>query len=69
LLRAAGHSFLLLEAIDRIGGRAWTSDRQFGTPFDMGCALPAYGRPQPLGGASLSGESVAGQVIAQLSPK
>ncbi|WP_430699295.1 hypothetical protein [Mesorhizobium humile] len=23
--------------MDRIGGRAWTSDRHFGVPFDIGC--------------------------------
>jgi monoamine oxidase len=37
-LRAAGLSFKVLEAMDRIGGRAWTSDRHFGVPFDIGCA-------------------------------
>ncbi|AZO49960.1 MULTISPECIES: NAD(P)/FAD-dependent oxidoreductase [unclassified Mesorhizobium] len=37
-LSAAGLSFKLLEAMDRIGGRAWTSDRHFGVPFDIGCA-------------------------------
>ena len=37
-LRAAGLSFKLLEAMDRIGGRAWTSERHFGVPFDIGCA-------------------------------
>ncbi|TIV71286.1 MAG: FAD-dependent oxidoreductase [Mesorhizobium sp.] len=37
-LRAAGLSFTLLEAMSRIGGRAWTSDRHFGVPFDIGCA-------------------------------
>ncbi len=37
-LRAAGLSFRVFEAMNRIGGRAWTSDQQFGIPFDMGCA-------------------------------
>ncbi|RVC01376.1 FAD-dependent oxidoreductase [Mesorhizobium sp. M7A.F.Ca.AU.002.06.1.1] len=37
-LQAAGLSFTLLEAMDRIGGRAWTSDQHFGVPFDIGCA-------------------------------
>jgi monoamine oxidase len=37
-LQAAGLSFKLLEAMDCIGGRAWTSDRHFGVPFDIGCA-------------------------------
>lgn len=37
-LRAAGHSFRVVEAMDRIGGRAWTTTTDFGTPFDIGCA-------------------------------
>ena len=37
-LRAAGRSFRLLEAMDRIGGRAFTSSEHFGVPFDIGCA-------------------------------
>ncbi|WP_245525842.1 FAD-dependent oxidoreductase [Mesorhizobium sp. M00.F.Ca.ET.216.01.1.1] len=37
-LRAAGLSFRLFEAMNRIGGRAWTSDQHFGAPFDIGCA-------------------------------
>jgi monoamine oxidase len=37
-LRAAGLSFTVLEAMNRIGGRAWTSTEHFGVPFDIGCA-------------------------------
>ena len=37
-LRAAGVSFRVLEAMDRIGGRALTSSADFGVPFDFGCA-------------------------------
>ena len=37
-LRAAGVSFRVLEAMDRIGGRAWTTTTDFGVPFDIGCA-------------------------------
>lgn len=37
-LRAAGRSFKVLEAMDRIGGRAWTTSEHFGVPFDIGCA-------------------------------
>jgi len=37
-LRAAGRTFLVLEALDRIGGRAWTTSSDFGLPFDIGCA-------------------------------
>jgi len=37
-LREKGLSFIVLEAMDRIGGRAWTTDTDFGVPFDIGCA-------------------------------
>ncbi len=37
-LRADGRSVRVLEAMDRIGGRAWTSTEPFGIPFDIGCA-------------------------------
>ena len=37
-LRAAGLSFRVVEAMDRIGGRAWTTTTDFGVPFDIGCA-------------------------------
>jgi monoamine oxidase len=38
LLRGAGRSVTVLEAMGRIGGRAWTRDSDFGIPFDIGCA-------------------------------
>jgi len=38
ILREAGLSFAVLEAMGRIGGRAWTSSEHFGVPFDIGCA-------------------------------
>lgn len=38
VLRAAGKSFVVLEAMNRIGGRAYTSSEHFGVPFDIGCA-------------------------------
>ena len=38
VLRAAGKSFIVLEAMNRIGGRAWTTNEHFGIPFDIGCA-------------------------------
>ncbi|MEO3387242.1 NAD(P)/FAD-dependent oxidoreductase [Mesorhizobium sp. CAU 1741] len=38
IIRAAGLSFRMLEAMDRIGGRAHTSSDHFGVPFDIGCA-------------------------------
>ncbi len=37
-LRAAGRTFAVIEAMDRIGGRAWTTSADFGVPFDIGCA-------------------------------
>jgi len=37
-LRDAGKSFRVLEAMDQIGGRAWTTSTDFGVPFDIGCA-------------------------------
>jgi monoamine oxidase len=37
-LRAAGVECVVLEAMGRIGGRAFTSSREFGVPFDVGCA-------------------------------
>lgn len=38
VLRAGGCSVAVLEAMDRIGGRAHTSSAEFGIPFDIGCA-------------------------------
>lgn len=37
-LMAAGKSVVVLEAADRIGGRAWTENARLGLPFDHGCA-------------------------------
>ncbi len=37
-LRTAGLTFKVFEAMNRIGGRAWTSTEHFGVPFDIGCA-------------------------------
>jgi monoamine oxidase len=37
-LRAAGATFTVVEAMNRIGGRAWTTVDDFGVPFDIGCA-------------------------------
>ena len=36
VLRAQGRTFKVLEAMDRIGGRAFTSSEHFGVPFDIG---------------------------------
>jgi len=38
ILAAEGVGCMVLEAMDRIGGRAFTSTREFGVPFDVGCA-------------------------------
>ncbi len=37
-LMARGLSVLVVEASDRIGGRAWTESQTFGVPFDHGCS-------------------------------
>jgi len=37
-LMAQGVSVIVLEARDRIGGRAWTDTQTFGVPFDHGCS-------------------------------
>ncbi len=37
-LIAAGKSVLVVEARDRIGGRAYTESKTFGVPYDHGCA-------------------------------
>ncbi len=37
-LASTGRSVIVLEAMDRIGGRAFTESQTFGTPFDWGCA-------------------------------
>jgi len=37
-LMTSGLSVLVLEARDRIGGRAWTESETFGVPFDHGCS-------------------------------
>lgn len=38
VLRQEGLNFAVLEAMGRVGGRAYTSSEHFGMPFDMGCA-------------------------------
>ena len=37
-LAQAGTAVTVIEAMGRIGGRAWTTTRDFGVPFDIGCA-------------------------------
>ena len=55
-LIAAGKSTVVLEAADRIGGRAHTTSDIFGFPYDIGCAwlqgpddLPHYALARELG--------------------
>lgn len=38
VLLARGLTVQVVEAMARIGGRAWTRDTDFGVPFDIGCA-------------------------------
>ncbi|MCB1383184.1 MAG: FAD-dependent oxidoreductase [Notoacmeibacter sp.] len=38
VLLRAGRTCRVFEAMDRIGGRAWTESDTFGIPFDQGCA-------------------------------
>ncbi len=35
----AGHTAMMFEARDRIGGRAWTDSDTFGVPIDRGCSF------------------------------
>jgi len=46
-LREAGRSFAVVEAMERIGGRAWTTRTDFGVPFDIGCAWLHAGDRNP----------------------
>lgn len=46
-VRDAGRSFAVVEAMDRIGGRAWTTEADFGLPFDIGCAWLHAGDRNP----------------------
>ena len=45
-----GFEVVLLEAGDRIGGRAWTDRRIFGVPFDIGAHWLHHGRGNPFNG-------------------
>lgn len=47
-LTARGKSVVVLEAADRIGGRAYTESQTFGLPFDHGCSWLAGPRSLPL---------------------
>lgn len=46
-LSELGISFVLIEAQNRIGGRAYTDHHTFGVPYDMGCHWLNYGRINP----------------------
>lgn len=47
VLLDAGHSVSLIEAADRIGGRAYTESSSFGVPFDHGCSWINHGDKNP----------------------
>lgn len=46
-LMQAGHSVAVIEAADRIGGRAYTESDTFGVPFDHGCSWINAGNVNP----------------------
>jgi len=46
-LMDAGHSVVVIEAADRIGGRAYTESDSFGVPFDHGCSWINHGDINP----------------------
>lgn len=46
-LAGLGRSVIVLEARDRIGGRAWTESVSFGLPIDRGCAWLHSGDENP----------------------
>ena len=46
-LIAEGKSVVVIEAADRIGGRAWTESGTFGVPFDHGCSWISAARGNP----------------------
>lgn len=43
-----GKSVVVVEAADRIGGRAWTESETFGVPFDHGCSWITSANDHPL---------------------
>ena len=46
-LQASGKTTVVLEARDRIGGRAFTTTQPFGVPFDLGAHWLHYGENNP----------------------
>lgn len=42
-----GKSVVVIEAADRVGGRAWTESNTFGIPFDHGCSWITSGDVNP----------------------
>ncbi len=46
-MMAKGKSFKLVEAGNRIGGRAFTDSNKFGVPFDLGCTYQHYAKSNP----------------------
>ncbi|MEM6577073.1 MAG: NAD(P)/FAD-dependent oxidoreductase [Pseudomonadota bacterium] len=46
-LRDAGVSFVIVEAADRVGGRAWTESTRLGQPVDHGCSWAQSAEQNP----------------------
>lgn len=53
-LQAAGKSVLVVEAANRVGGRAYTESTTFGVPFDHGCSWLNDATDNPLVGYAKS---------------
>lgn len=54
MLASLGRTCLVVEAANRIGGRALTDDRSFGVPFDIGCAWIHAAHSNPFYGFALA---------------
>ncbi|WP_050927715.1 flavin monoamine oxidase family protein [Aestuariivita boseongensis] len=71
-LKKQGVSFVIVEAADRVGGRAYTESHSFGQPVDIGCSwisgsdgnvFTGYGRR---GGFTLVNHTTAGSTLFDL---
>lgn len=68
-LIAAGRSVVVVEAADRIGGRAFTESDTFGAPFDHGCSWITAANDNPFkkiaenGGFDLLDHTDAGEAL------
>jgi len=72
VLRDAGLSFVIVEAADRVGGRAHTESASFGQPVDHGCSWISNSRRNPFtrigkaGGFTLVDHTSAGSDLFDL---